>query len=623
MTDTGTPGGAAGHTDGLSHDELLRAENARLQSALAEREAALEALAVLLRTSRRIAASIEYDEVLAEVARIAGEALGSPECIVWEFQPRTQRAEFRCLWERDPKPGLAAGLVGSSWDMTTHSGGLEGLRAGTVVQQRRSDPGLDPVDAADMERWGETTWLTVPLVSGPEIIGVLILIETEAERDFTDEERELAAAIGEQAAAALANARQHRRAEERNRWLQALLEAGRAVTSTLDIDELLPAVARLAAKAVGAPVAFIYEYDARRDAFVTRTRYGPEGLGRDDPIGSVTPLSETPDDRLALTDGLVFVETISDPAVHPNVRALMERGGEKTLVNVPFRFQGEALGMLVLIETEAERRFTEDELAFLLAFAEQVAIAFNNARLYTTIEALATVDGLTGLANHRTFYERLEQELARARRYDTPVSLLMIDIDDFKVLNDTWGHQAGDAVLRSLARLLSDALRFNVDIPARYGGEEFAVILPNTPLGRVTRDGAPGDPGDGDCPDGVDDTCMPAVTLGPDEPPPNGHGEGAAALAERLRALVAATEFPISETRPGDAAHREHRRRRVSRPRRARWTSSWPAPTRPCTRPSAPARTWCRCTGAEPPGSRPVRARARDGGPPPRGRPAV
>ncbi len=321
MTETITPGGAAGHSGGPSSYEELSAENARLRSVLAEREATMDTLGVLLRTSRQIAASIQYDEVLAEVARLAGEALGSAECIIWEYVPRRRLAEFRCLWEKDPRPGLADGLVGACYDMATHTGGLDGLRSAEVVQQRRSDPGLDPTDAADMDRWGEKTWLTVPLVTGRELIGVLILIESEAERDFSPKERALAAAISEQAAAALANARRHRRAEEQNRWLQALLEAARAVTSTLDVEELLPTVARLAAEAVGSPLAFIYEYDARRDAFVTRSRFGPAGLGRDEAPGDVFAVADMPDDRRALSDGLVFVETISDPAVHPNVRS--------------------------------------------------------------------------------------------------------------------------------------------------------------------------------------------------------------------------------------------------------------------------------------------------------------
>ena len=487
-----------------------------------------EELTALLHTSRTIASSIDYSEVLREVARAAGEVLGSPECVIWEYALRPKRAVFRCLWEREPEPGLVASLEGTSYDITTHSGGMEALRAARVIQQSRSDPDLRETDRADMDRYGEKTWLTVPLVAADELIGVMILIESEAERDFTPSERRLAASIGEQAAVALANALLHRREAERNRWLQALVEAGRAVTSVLDIDELLPRVAQLAAEAVGSPIAFIYEYDRARDTIVTRSRFGPEGAGRVDPVGTVFEVSSAPDDRRALEEGKVFVETISDRRLHPFVRESMEATGEKTLVNVPFRFQGEALGMLVLVETERERAFTGDELSFLAAFGEQVAVAFNNARLYATIELQAAVDGLTGLANHRTFYDRLGQELARAQRYGTPVSLLMIDIDDFKLLNDTWGHQAGDEVLRQLGRILAEQLRQDVDLPARYGGEEFAVILPNTGVLRGERPGA-----------------APAQVAA-------GHGEGAEALGERLRSVIAGTAFAVGES--GDTA---------------------------------------------------------------------
>ena len=158
----------------------------------------------------------------------------------------------------------------------------------------------------------------------------------------------------------------------------------------------------------------------------------------------------------------------------------------------------------------------------------------NNARLYATIEAQATMDGLTGLANHRSFYDRLGQELARGRRYGSPVSLLMLDIDDFKGLNDTYGHQAGDEVLRLLGRVLAEHLRQDVDLPARYGGEEFAVILPNTPPSAGPRGAA----------DSEDES-----SAGPDgDGPAQGHSEGAEALAERLRAVIAACAFPVGDS---------------------------------------------------------------------------
>ena len=92
---------------------------------------------------------------------------------------------------------------------------------------------------------------------------------------------------------------------------------------------------------------------------------------------------------------------------------------------------------------------------------------------------LSRTDGLTGLYNHRTFYERLDEELVRARRYDAPLSVVLIDLDDFKTVNDTRGHQFGDSLLVRCAELMRRELR-RTDIVCRYGGDEFGVIMPET-----------------------------------------------------------------------------------------------------------------------------------------------
>jgi two-component system cell cycle response regulator len=106
---------------------------------------------------------------------------------------------------------------------------------------------------------------------------------------------------------------------------------------------------------------------------------------------------------------------------------------------------------------------------------QQAKLAEANARL----EALATTDGLTGLANHRTFKEKLQEECQRAQRFRQPLALAMLDVDHFKPFNDAFGHPAGDEVLQRVARLLGENIR-QIDVAARYGGEEFTVLLPNT-----------------------------------------------------------------------------------------------------------------------------------------------
>ncbi|MCW3062776.1 MAG: domain S-box/diguanylate cyclase domain, partial [Capsulimonas sp.] len=101
------------------------------------------------------------------------------------------------------------------------------------------------------------------------------------------------------------------------------------------------------------------------------------------------------------------------------------------------------------------------------------------------LETLATTDGLTGLKNHRAFQERLSEEVSRAARYQTPLSLILLDVDRFKEYNDAHGHPAGDEVLKSVARILQNSAR-NTDFAARYGGEEFVLILHQTDMEGAT-----------------------------------------------------------------------------------------------------------------------------------------
>jgi diguanylate cyclase (GGDEF)-like protein len=113
-----------------------------------------------------------------------------------------------------------------------------------------------------------------------------------------------------------------------------------------------------------------------------------------------------------------------------------------------------------------------------LVTAIQLAVA--QSREEAALRALATIDGLTGLPNRGTFDQTLDLESRRAQRDDTPLSLLMVDVDEFKALNDTLGHQAGDECLRQIANAIREVLLRPADFAGRYGGEEFAIILPNT-----------------------------------------------------------------------------------------------------------------------------------------------
>ncbi len=132
---------------------------------------------------------------------------------------------------------------------------------------------------------------------------------------------------------------------------------------------------------------------------------------------------------------------------------------------------------LVTLDQDAAAPLADEAMQVLNVVLTLVAVTLENARLFQ----LATVDGLTGLYVRRYFEIRLGEELARLRRHGGTLSLIMTDIDHFKAVNDTYGHQQGDYVLRELANLLRAALRKGLDIPCRYGGEEYVTILPMTP----------------------------------------------------------------------------------------------------------------------------------------------
>ncbi len=144
---------------------------------------------------------------------------------------------------------------------------------------------------------------------------------------------------------------------------------------------------------------------------------------------------------------------------------------------IPLKSKDTLNGIIILGEKLTGEDFIESEMEFLMELGKFAAIAVDNSRLYL----MATLDRMTRLYIHHYFQERLLEEMKRSRRNETPLCLIMSDIDHFKKFNDTYGHQQGDIVLKEVAQIFKNQVR-SIDIPARYGGEEFAIILPETEL---------------------------------------------------------------------------------------------------------------------------------------------
>ena len=264
----------------------------------------------------------------------------------------------------------------------------------------------------------------------------------------------------------------------------ALLEASRALSTSLVLEEVMDLVCKGVEMAFGLTSVDIYEYSAERDeirAVWSISRDDPEGAAKF--VGTVYSLAKDPNFRRAFEKREIVEYHVTNGKLaktDPELVAEMQEWGEKSVLEVALLFGDEIMGLLSVGSTDKPLHLDEVEKELLIAFASTAAIALHNARLYHQIEEQAIHDGLTELFNHRHFFERLQSEVARSRRYGTPVSLLMIDIDDFKRFNDDYGHLTGDEALRAVAAVLAGEMRRDVDSACRYGGEEFAVILPNT-----------------------------------------------------------------------------------------------------------------------------------------------
>lgn len=156
----------------------------------------------------------------------------------------------------------------------------------------------------------------------------------------------------------------------------------------------------------------------------------------------------------------------------------------KTFMGVPIIARGRVIGGLYLTEKADAQQFTAEDESLAVGLASDAAIAIENAHLFEEVQRLAITDGLTGLCNRQHFLELAGREFDRAHRYQRPLSVIMLDIDRFKRVNDTHGHAVGDEVLQALAARFRANVR-DIDLPARYGGEEFAVLLPEVGLERA------------------------------------------------------------------------------------------------------------------------------------------
>jgi diguanylate cyclase (GGDEF)-like protein len=340
-----------------------------------------------------------------------------------------------------------------------------------LINDANSDPRGETIAGTDDV---DESMLVVPMRYDGVTVGVITLSKLGLD-GFDQDDLRLLGILADHAATAVETARLLTRSQELTRELRRLLDMSGELSESLDPRQVANLMAGHLARAMGVDECVISYWD-RPSARVESLGYHPpmklDGL---EPYFDVAGFPET---LRVLERGVTTIIDADDPGADPAEVALMRREGNRMMVMLPLVAKGQAIGLVELF-SKSPVHWDGQRLELARTMANEAAMALENARLYEDARKRADRDPLTNFFNHRYLHERLGEEVVRSQRGKRPLSILMLDLDDFKLVNDTFGHLFGDRVLTWVAEMIRATLRIS-DVPARYGGDEFAVILPDT-----------------------------------------------------------------------------------------------------------------------------------------------
>lgn len=380
---------------------------------------------------------------------------------------------FLALWDEKQKQVIPLAAYGSTRDTyrslhfppgekTLTASVLEAEHS-LVIEDLKNTPYLSRRIA---EQFSTVSMLAVPMIANEKKLGAVLLGFTQPHH-FSPDEIILSEQATNLVALAVAKLQAVEQARRRAEEAETLRQAGAAVAETLDMHE--------ATRRILQQLARVLPYDSASVQLLRNGELeiiGGEGF-RAPVVGIRFPVPGNNPNTVVLQTRQPYI--LHEAHKHFPAFNQPPHNHIRSWLGVPLIVREQLIGLLAIDSVEPFH-FTNANLELVSAFADQVAVAIENARLFEETQRLAITDGLTGLYNRRHFMEIAKREFERARRYKRSLSAMIFDVDHFKKINDTYGHAAGDEVLRALARLCRKEIR-EADPLGRYGGEEFAGLF--------------------------------------------------------------------------------------------------------------------------------------------------
>jgi diguanylate cyclase (GGDEF)-like protein len=417
----------------------------------------MQKIAILYDASQAVLSTFDLDEVLQRILVIARDYFHLQNVAILLLDKNTDQLCTRSQIGgekglEDVRVSIGTGLIGEAAKKKRP------LYIPDFTKENRYQP------------WGKKTRseLAIPLMVRDEVVGVLDC-QSENPNHFDSETVDLLTLFSTQASIALQNARLYSLERRRASQLQAINAVARETTVVLDVKELLSKASEKIRTAFEVShVAMLVKED---EDLILQAHHG--NLTLRIPEGGKVPAGAGLWGR-ALRESKTLID--NDVKREPDSAAIYLDSASRMCI--PLVSFGQALGVLVL-DSALPGSFGVSDIQSLESVADICATAIQNAHYVERVKQLAYLDGLTGIFNRRYFELRIQEELERSRRFNSGMAVIMVDIDQFKRLNDEFGHLLGDEVLRQVSSIFSQQLR-KIDVVCRYGGEEFAILLSQT-----------------------------------------------------------------------------------------------------------------------------------------------